>query len=227
MHVPGIKKCILTIILILLLVFSFITANCEDDSRNLLYNGDFEIVGSDGLPDGWFTDAYLMDPGYSVYAETEGMDGEESRAVSIHNTALNDARFAQTVQVEPDSIYCLSGYIRAENISGGHGANLSVEGVYAFSEKVYDTNGEWQYIEYYGETGPDQYYITVFARIGGYSGESKGTVFFDRLSLTETEDLPEDIVVDRWYVNPVSYAEADDNWGDVDETETPAGPAWP
>ncbi len=227
MHVSGKKKCILTIILIFLLVFSYIAANCENDSRNLLYNGDFEIVGSDGLPDGWFTDAYLMDPGYSVYAETEGMDGEESRAVSIHNTALNDARFAQTVQVEPDSIYCLSGYIRAENISGGHGANLSVEGVYAFSEKVYDTNGEWHYIEYYGETGPDQYYITVFARIGGYSGESKGTVFFDRLSLTETEDLPEDVVVDRWYVNPVSYAEADDNWGDVDETETPAGPAWP
>ena len=227
MHLLTKRKCILTIFILLTLLLFSMPAACEEEKGNLLYNGSFEKTDDEGLPAGWFTDAYLMDPGYSLYTVTEGMDGEGSKAATVRNTAKNDARFAQTVQVEPDSLYCLSGYIRAEDIQDGHGANLSVEGVYAFSEKVYDTDGEWKYIEYYGFTGPDQYYLTVFARVGGYSGESKGTASFDRLSLTEAEDIPEDKLADPWYTSTVSYADDSDDWGDGDNSPEPAAPAWP
>ncbi len=199
----------------------------EAEEENLLSNGDLEILDADGIPKGWFTDAYQMDPGYTVYSVTEGMDGEGSHAFRIHNTAANDSRLAQTVKVEPETMYCLSGYIRAEQITGGHGANLSIEGIYAFSEKVYDTKGDWKYIEYYGETGPDQRSVTVFARVGGYSGESKGTASFDRLSLVRTDKLPEDEYADLWYVNQ-TYAAADPADDDLyDDGDSTPGPAWP
>ena len=227
MHVLSNRKCILTILIFLTMLAAAFSASCEQEGGNLIYNGDFEKQDAEGCPDGWFTDAYLMDPGYSEYSMSEGMEGKGSRAVTICNTAKNDARYAQTVQVEPDSLYCFSGYIRAEDIVDGHGANLSVEGVYAFSTKVYDTDGEWKYIEYYGITGPDQYYVTVFARVGGYSGESRGTASFDRLSLVEVEDLPDDAVADPWYVSSVSYADDDDDWGDAEDDTGTAGPAWP
>ena len=215
--------------LFLLFFFAVIlpfTGFAESGNENLLYNGDFEILDADGLPDGWYTDAYLMDPGYSVYSVGEGMDGSDSHSATVMNAAKNDARFAQTIRVSPDAMYCLTGYVRADSITDGHGANLSIEGVYAFSRKFYDTNGEWERIEYYGETGPDQHYITVFARVGGYSGESKGTASFDKLCLTEVEGLPAGVTADRWYTQNASsaYDEPDE------EEETDAGvsgPAWP
>ena len=208
----GKRGILLFILAVLALLFS---ASCSAENENLLYNGDFEILDADGQPEGWFTDAYRMETGYSVFSVTEGINGADSSAVMIRNAAKNDARYAQTVQVEPETMYCLSGYIRAEEITFGHGANLSIEGIYAFSEKLYDTEGEWQKIEYYGETGPAQHEITVFARIGGYSGESKGSASFDQLSLTKAETVPDGVFADLWY-EPDVYGEDEEEWDTED-----------
>ena len=224
------KRKALLFIFIPLFLFLFAGAGATEDDDNLLINGDFESIGNDGLPDGWFTDAYRMDPGYSVFSMTEGINGAESHAVQIQNVTRNDARFAQTVNVEPETMYCLSGYICTDGITEGHGANLSIEGIYAFSDRLYDTKGEWQKVEYYGETGPEQTEITVFVRLGGYSGESKGTAAFDRLSLTKKETVPDGILADLWY-KPDDSIEDDDEyiWGnnEGDEKDTAASPAWP
>ena len=224
------RKFYILFLLIALTLIIFSAGSCSGaEEENLLYNGDFEILDENGLPDGWFTDAYRMNPGYSVFSDVPGMEGADSHAVSIRNTAKNDARYAQTVSVEPETMYCLSGYIRAEGFQDGHGANLSIEGIYAFSEKVYDTNGEWQKIEYYGETGPDQYEITVFARVGGYSGESKGFAAFDRISLSECMETPDDVFADLWF-RPDTYGNEDDEdeWeSSGNGSEKTSGPFWP
>ena len=203
-------------------------ARCENntESSNLLYNGDFEITGADALPDGWLTEAYRMNPGYSVFCTAEGMEGKDSKSVSIRNVSLNDARFLQTVEVEPETMYCLSGYIRTSGISEGHGANLSIEGIYGFSKEIFDTGDSWEKVEYYGETGPDQYEITVFARVGGYSGESKGEASFDSLSLKAVEELPEGVIADLWF-HPESYGDDDEDEWDSGETSKQTGSCWP
>ena len=221
----------ITALLLLALLLSVMccSALCEEDSGNILYNGDFEILDGEGLPDGWFTEAYRMEPGISAYSVKTGMDGEGSSAAAIHNAGSNDARYAQTVAVEPDSFYCLSGYVRAENITEGHGANLSIDGLYAFSEKSYDTEGEWKYIEYYGKTGPDQHELTVFARVGGYSGESKGSASFDHLRLIRVDTIPGGVLADQWF-QPSRNAEENPNGGDPEgglSEENVPGPAWP
>ncbi|MBR6966037.1 MAG: phospholipid carrier-dependent glycosyltransferase [Clostridia bacterium] len=220
-------KQLFFLILLAAVALILFAACAEQEEPDLLYNGDFENLNEDGLPEGWFSDAYRLDPGYSVYSVTEGMDGPASHAALIRNTAMNDARFAQIVSVEPESVYCLSGYIRADGVEEGHGANLSVEGVYAFSEKLYDTGGEWQYIEYYGETGPDQYDLTVFLRVGGYSGESKGSAAFDHLSMRKVSTVPGEIYPDLWFRDESPLNEDDGEGGEYFTEEKTAQPAWP
>ena len=130
------------------------------EPANLLTNGSFEEVDDSGLPVGWTTSAYVSQAGYTLFASVrEAQEG--SRGVSVESFEYNDARFEQTVSVEPESVYRLSGYIKCRDIpDSGWGANLSVSGVYASSQGVFDSDG-WQYVEFYGETGPEQTQATV------------------------------------------------------------------
>lgn len=96
--------------------------------------------------------------------------------------------------------------------------------MYVFSESVYDSPDEWQYVELYGVTDTDQHEVTVYARLGGYSGESFGTAMFDDLSLVKVDAPPEGIVASRWY-QPTAAVQ-DDTSDDLADTAA-ASPAWP
>lgn len=207
--------------LLLLLPLSSVAEGTE--AGELIYNGSFEILDEDGMPDGWFTDQYNHQEGYTSFSVASDIAEDGQYSACINNMGDNDARFAQTVDVEPESLYCLSGYIRALDIpDSGLGANLSIEGLYVFSESVYDTDGDWQYVELYGETGPEQTSVTVFARLGGYSGESRGKAWFDQVSLKQVQEVPGDAVASLWYREDTPVISADDT-----EEDTEADPAWP
>ena len=73
--------------------------------------------------------------------------------------------------------------MKAEGVPGKQrGANISVMGVLAASGNLKDST-EWQYVELYGKTGPNQNSITVACRLGGYGEESTGKAMFDDISL--------------------------------------------
>ena len=197
-----------------------------EQAENLILNGSFESWDADGIPTDWYTDAYIRREGYTAYeASDDAYVG--SRSASINNIGSNDARFAQTVEVEPSSLYLLSGRVKVVDMQdGGWGANLSVEGLYVSTEGVYDAGDDWQYVEMYGETGPDQKELTVFVRVGGYSGESTGHALFDDISLVKVQAVPGDGIAEKWfreeapvYVAPVE----EDDWAEEEE----AGPFWP
>lgn len=217
------KKTIIALFCLTILLSGFLYAPAlSEESGNLLLNGSFENLDDEGLPQDWYTDAFTLAPGYTTFSVKEGEGGHDLIA-EINNIGLNDARFAQDVSVEPNSLYCLSGDILAEGIEEGHGANLSIEGVYAFSEEFFDTDGKWEHIEYYGETGPDQDTVTVFARLGGYSGESAGKAYFDNLKLTKVDSVPGDDIADLWFVS-TNYASDEE---EEDDTDSTPAPAWP
>ncbi len=184
--------------------------------ENLLTGGDFETLNEKGLPREWYADAYVSTPGYTVFGSGEGRNG--GLAAHIKNTAGNDARFAQTVSVSPNSLYLLHGYVRA-NAEGGLGANLSVEGVYVFSNCAFDTADQWEELTLYGRTGDGQTTLTVFARLGGYSGEATGEAWFDDVSLTQVAEVPAGFLAQDLFLNdaPVS-AET--------EAAEPTGAVW-
>ena len=179
----------------LLMILALAGALAEE--ANLLLNGDFTSTDGD-LPLGWRRDMWLTDVGVSLLTVDE--DGYDGGCATVTNVDENDARFAQTVAVEPDAIYRLSGMIRAEGCDAdGYGATLSVEDVFVYSDGVYDTAGDWKYVELYGRTGPKQKQLTVFARVGGYGALSRGRASFDDLSLVKVEKAPEGAVVNDFF----------------------------
>ena len=167
--------------------------------ENLIRNGDFEQI-TNGLPQEWYTDAYFPQKSYTSYTVDAGMTGKSGHIV---NYQANDARFAQTVTVSPNTLYRLHGFIKAQAV-GGLGANLSVEGVYAFPDPVFDTKGEWTEVTLFGRTGPSQYSVTVYARLGGYSGEASGEAWFDDVSLNRVDAVESGFKETLWYQGPSS-----------------------
>lgn len=191
------KRILLLLMTVLLLVPALSQAA---DNDNLLKNPGFEDIDEAGLPINWVSDAYQMREGVSLFGTTNDARTGQC-AATVENLDMNDARFAQKVKVEPNSMYRLSGWIKATNVlDSGHGANLSIEGVYVFSESLYDTDGEWVYIETYGLTDSKQTDVTIFVRVGGYSGESTGKAAFDDITLERVSELPEGIFAEAWFV---------------------------
>lgn len=204
----------------LLLAFLCLFGLARAEGENLLLNPGFETVDEEGLPADWSVDAYDAREGISLYTLSDQAHAGDC-AARIRNVAENDARFYQNVAVEPETMYKLSGYIRTENIAdSGHGANLSIEGVYVFSDELFATR-DWTYVELYGETGPDQTEVTVFARLGGYSGISSGTAYFDDLKLEQVDTLPDDVVASLWFKPDQTLPDAEP----VEEEDTDEAPA--
>ena len=133
------KILIIAVILLALLAGTMLLSRKNtpkaETGKELLKNGGFEEVTGEGLPAHWLADAYVRLPGMTEFAQAEGSSGKGARIV---NHEPNDARFYQTVEVVPGAVYRLSGKIKAR-ADGGHGANLSIQDVYVFSESVYDS----------------------------------------------------------------------------------------
>lgn len=203
------KRTIAVFCTVLFLV-SFFFHDALAEKGNLLTNGGFESVSQNGLPDEWYATAYRNQTGYSRIAVTEEKSHTGRYAAVIENASSNDARFTCTVKVEPESLYRISGYVLVERMEDlGNGANFGIEGLYSFSEGLFDTNGEWQYLEWYGETGEDQQEITIGVRVGGYSAESVGKAYFDDIVLEKVDSLPKNVIASLWYnANTASVSSA-------------------
>ncbi|MFH1513439.1 MAG: phospholipid carrier-dependent glycosyltransferase [Bacillota bacterium] len=173
-------------------------AAAEGDS--LLQNGGFESVTASGMPDGWYTVSYRDMDSNTLFEITDEEAHTGTHSAKIVNANLNDARFVTVVNVEPESMYRVSGYILVKEMSDvGNGANFALENLYTMSESVFETGGEWRYVEWYGETDADQTSVELGVRVGGYSAESKGTAYFDDIKVEKVQTLPENVFADVWF----------------------------
>ena len=177
------------LLLIVLLCFPSLALGEE----NLLKNADFEAADA-GLPADWFEDAYYMSTTASSFAlEADGYSGS---CIRVTNLTENDARFMQTVSVEPDTTYKITCLCRAEGIpEGSIGATISIKDTFSYSESLTDTNGEWVPLTLYGKTGSDQTTLTVYARVGGYGNLNTGTAWFDNFGMVAVDSVPADVSV--------------------------------
>lgn len=186
------RKTLALILALLAALMLVLPAAAEEE--NLLVNGGFEQ--SDTGYTGWYTEQWVNKSEYTIYSMAHPGLGSDN-CVMIENVGANDARYAQTVKVERNTVYRLSGDIYVESMEdAGKGANISVEGVYVFSECFFDADGEWHHAEIYVKTAPEQTELTVFARVGGYSGESVGKAFFDNIELVKVDSVPSGVYVE-------------------------------
>lgn len=176
-------------ILFLTLALLFTLSACAEAGENLIVNGDFSQIGANGLPEGWTRGLWFTDTGVSqLYVDENGYDGN---CIAVVNADANDARFEQTLQVEPDSLYRFSCMVKAENCGdAGYGATLSIKDTFSYSDSVLDTNGEWRELTFYGRTAEDQTEITLMARVGGYGMINTGRAWFDNVEVVKLDTAP-------------------------------------
>ena len=141
---------------------------------------DFSDAG-DGLPSGWSVVSY--EDRYSTTLE----DG----AFGILLAGEDDCRLCRVTGVQPETVYRLSAEIRTENVRGGKGATLSIDnfasdGSYVYSDALTGTNG-WTQVTLAFRTAPTQNSVTLALRIGGYSEESSGSVWFRNVRFSVAE----------------------------------------
>ncbi len=148
---------------------------------NLLPNPSFE-EGSGDRPEGWSPQFYSAPnrTGFTV-ASGGGQARDGRRALRISSDQGADAGWRARVEVEPDTEYRLSGWIRTQGVQGAMGALLNVHGMEgALSEAVQGDSG-WTEVSFvFGSAGRRE--VTVNALFGGW-GRSTGTAWYDSLSL--------------------------------------------
>lgn len=186
MEVHLVKKATAVLVILLAAILFPYTAFAQDD--NIVKNNGFESLQND-MPSEWHAAMYIDSLDVSETEISSG--GISGNCAHIINSTDNDVRLYQDVQVKPLSIYKVTGYIKAEIAQRGKGANISFEDTYAYSQSVYDTQGEWQYVEFYVKTAAMQKNARLLLRIGGYSEMSSGQAWFDDIEMVRVKKVPE------------------------------------
>lgn len=120
---------------------------------------------------------------------------EDSACVCIENTGKNDARYIVTVDTLPNAYYRLSAWVRTESVPSGAeivGANISALNTFHYAGNICGDQ-DWTKLELYGYTGDDQNTLTMCLRLGFYSGDNTGIVWFDNVEIEQLSALPQGV----------------------------------
>jgi hypothetical protein len=199
-------------ILAMVCFFCFLAANAEpytyEAPSNLLSNGSFEDgdYSPTSSPADWARDAW-QPSAVLTWDDTQARAGDKS--VKIYAPTANDVTWIQTVDVEPSTVYFLSGWIKTDNVSHASqsadaGANLSLYGTWERSAGVFGSQ-DWTRSSILFNSGDDTEVI-VGARLGYWAGTTTGTAWFDDLRLEPI--VPMDLHP-SWKILVLIYQETD------------------
>ncbi len=135
------------------------------------------VRGFGDKPLGWRSEAWSSELGTSFGWNHEGV---APGVLLVRNPKPNDARWVQSVPVQPERWYGISGFVRARKVIGeGMGASLSTLTGYQHSREIRGEDSGWQAVSLFVRTGPGQHGLDVTCRLGTYgriaSGEASCT----------------------------------------------------
>lgn len=186
-----IKNARTAVILVLMLLLFILPVNSIYAEGNLLQNPGFE-EGEEGSPSGWTKDMWISGDSSGLISVQSEVVHSGSRAAVIENLEPNHLKWVQNITVTPDSYYKISGYVNIVSTAGqGLGANIFPVGIGGGYPAASDTAGDWQYLEFIGQTGKEQTELGIGAALGGYSSLIQGKAYFDDLSVEQLDSAPE------------------------------------
>ncbi len=128
----------------------------------------------------------------TTYAITTEQVHSGSQALMLSSEMENDARYIYKWKAQKDTYYKVSCWMKTENVGEETiGANLSVEQCYFYFGDIKGTQ-DWTYVEGYFRVVSEKN-VTLMLRLGGYSSENTGTVYFDDLTIEQVKSLPADM----------------------------------
>lgn len=216
--IKNTRAAAMIVVMLLLFILPVTSIHAEG---NLLLNSGFE-EGDKDSPSNWTKDMWISGDSSGILSVQSEVVHSGSKAAMIENLEPNHLKFVQNIKVNPDSYYKISGYTKVVSTAGeGFGANIFVVGVGGGYPSTVDTAGDWQYLEFIGQTGPDQSEISIGAALGGYASLIQGKAYFDDLSVERLDAAPKGANV----VSLVNTATAPDAGGDAAATPHKVSPA--
>ncbi|WP_232061131.1 glycosyltransferase 87 family protein [Paenibacillus odorifer] len=186
--IKSTRAAVMTVLMLLLFVLPVTSIYAEG---NLLQNPGFE-EGGDDAPSNWTKDMWISGDNSGLLSIQSEEVHSGSKAAVIENIEPNHSKWVQTIEATPNSYYKISGWIKVVSTAGeGMGANILAVGVGGGYPSVTDTAGEWQYLEYIGQTGPEQKSFGIGASLGGYSSLIQGKAYFDDFAVEKLDAAPE------------------------------------
>ncbi len=189
------KRIILAILLMFTLLFCACSETEQVANENLLENPGFEN-GTGVQVEGWYLERYdTTSPIENYQAIKDDTVPTGENALKIESVGLNDARYMQEVEVEPDSYYCLSAMVKTELIETNgaeSGASIGIFDSPCRSYYVYG-NTDWTNVTVYGKTGPDTESVKIALRLGNYGADASGIAYFDDVTFSRVDELPENV----------------------------------
>lgn len=173
-------------------------------AQNLVRNGGF-LEGDGDQPAAWTTEQWSPTLG-TTFGWEKGLTGLGNAI--IRNPVGNDARWVQSVRVQPETWYRLSGSVRAIGVTAGYGASLGVMGGFEQAREIKGADSGWQQVSMWYKTKAGQNEITIACRLGNYGQIAAGEARCTGIELTAVSSPP---------------LNADFVYGPVDEATTPVG----
>lgn len=183
-------KKFLSVILIIILALSLFACSGtkQNLNENLLTNGTFE--GDTGT-EGWSLDRYYTSDSTALCRVEAAPDAPEGNNVlALNSPTANDVCWTQTVTAEKNSYYLFSAWVKTGELtpdSESTGANLSILKSFSALSEFVPSNSDWQKVTLYLSTGAKSEEITLCLRLGFYSADCAGTVFFDDVRFEKVE----------------------------------------
>ncbi len=175
-------KSILCLCLLACLVLCTGFANEEG---NLIANGEF-AQDEQGAYAVWSTEG--------AFSLSKKEDAEMGEVLSL-DTQESQVAFYQTVQVNTDTIYCMTLGIRGQG-----SAKISIRGLES-SYLEEELTGQWQYLQLYGLTGEEQENMQI-----QFTLTDARNVEIEELSCLETDEVPEEATY-VWLYDRDAYEE--------------------
>lgn len=180
------------------------------DAENILSNWNMEedvsmdvvslpFYGNWGYIGGWNGQAatpYQMD--------SRGVDGSRCLVLVAADESV-DVGFAQTVKVQPGTPYKAMARVKTEAVSGGAGAHLSLDYLWAPKSEAVTGTVDWTNVVLEFEPETDE--VTLCLKLGNTAADCSGVAYFDNVSIKVNTDLyimeseHVRLVIDKKYVS--------------------------
>ena len=184
------KRMLKLFFILIISIQPFLISTVNAQGENIVKNPGFE-EGDTHSPNFWYTHSWNKEEGRSEFFLDETQFHTGNRSACIINNKDNDSRYKQNIKVKGNTYYRISCWVKTENVKSNiKGANLSLEGSTDTSRDVRGTSSNWEYIELYGKSSPNQESFTLTVGLGGHGNINTGKAWFDDIEVVELDTLP-------------------------------------
>lgn len=167
------------------------SSDSDDDFSSIVGNADMEKdvsldLKSEAIEGNWsYLGGWHQERAKVYHVENRGYKG--SRCLAIHADQTVDVGFGQVIKLIPDQPYKISARVKTENVSGGAGAHLSLDYLWAPRSAPVTGTTDWTNVTL--EIEPTTEEVVLCLKLGGTAADCSGVAYFDNVTVRYNDDL--------------------------------------